>query len=142
MVVGACIVVGLAVGYFWKERVGYRNLRACRTLSPGISLSGLVRELGTPVDKWESLGKQWVSFETPSIMAGMIKAQVDEKTGNVLVLRCFEDGPPTWTIQAVDPAINELNKKIISAVRNLYYRQASGKIEVLVKQFDISDEET
>lgn len=96
---GICIVVGLAAGYYWTERGGYRNLIVCRTLSPGITLSDLARKLGTPMASWKIRNEQWVTFETPSIMAGMIKAQVDEKTGKVLALHCSADAPPTWTVK-------------------------------------------
>lgn len=95
---GIFIVVGLFAAYNWTERGGYRNLIVCRTLSPGITLADLARKLGTPIASWKVRNEEWLAFETPSIMAGMIKAQVDGKKGKVLALHCSADAPPTWTV--------------------------------------------
>ena len=58
----------------------------------------LEKMLGVPTHKYEMKGKIWIEFQTPSIHAGPIRAEIDESTGQVLTLRCYEDGPPTWSI--------------------------------------------
>jgi len=83
--------------YRWIDRDGFENLRTCRRLRPGVTVDGLTAALGQPVHRSEANGETWWHFRTPSIMAGPIAAQVSEPTGRVLVLRCHQDGPPTWT---------------------------------------------
>src|SRR6266849_6414196 len=97
----AAVLIGaplIALGaYCWANRDGFRNLRSCESLKPGITVSGLTAALGQPVHRSAANGQTWWYFRTPSIMAGSIRAQVNEQTGKVLSLRCYEDGPPTWT---------------------------------------------
>ena len=93
----ASAVIGLCA-YAWANREGFRNVRICETLKPGITASGLTAALGQPVHRSNSNGEAWWYFQTPSIMAGPIRAHVSESGGHVVSLRCHEDGPPTWTL--------------------------------------------
>ena len=100
---GFIVVVALTapIGYYrWTERVGFKNVEICQKLQPGITLSDLEQALGASTGSWISKsGARWLTFETPSINAGQIRAEIEEPSGRVLTLRCFEDGPPTWTIK-------------------------------------------
>jgi len=90
-------VIGLGA-YAWANREGFRNVRICETLKPGITASGLTAALGQPVHRSNSNGETWWYFQTPSIMAGPIRAHVSESGRHVVSLHCHEDGPPTWTL--------------------------------------------
>jgi hypothetical protein len=85
------------VAYWWIEREGIRNYTVCKTLKAGISVSELIDRMGEPAGREKSSDGTWFIFRSPSVMAGPIRAQVDESHGKVLVLRCDEEGPPTWT---------------------------------------------
>jgi hypothetical protein len=80
------------------DPVGYRNSKICPTLKAGISITELKKMLGEPISKDKIKGKIWLSFQTPSLQAGPISAEIDESTDQVLTLRCNEDGPSTWSI--------------------------------------------
>jgi len=86
--------VGIGV-YRWMERDAFENLRVCETLRPGITAAELMASLGQPVHRSDAQGETRWYFLTPGIMAGPIEAQIDERTGQVLALRC-QDGPPAW----------------------------------------------
>ena len=104
---GRLLAVGLATlvavpvagigAYRWMNRDGFENLRACQTLRPGVTVAELTASLGQPVHRLDAHGETRWYFLTPSIMAGPIEARINEGTGQVLVLRCHQDGPPNWT---------------------------------------------
>jgi hypothetical protein len=92
------------VAYWWTEWEGIRNYTVCKTLQAGVSVPELIARMGEPIGREKSSDGTWFIFRSPSVMAGPIRARVDESTGKVLVLRCDKDGPPTWTtITGVSP---------------------------------------
>lgn len=91
------IFVGVDTYLRLQEPLAYRNSSVCPKLRPEISLVELKSALGEPVYV-ERKGNDWLYFATPSIHAGAITAEVDLVSEKVIALRCYEDGPPTWTI--------------------------------------------
>jgi hypothetical protein len=87
-----CIGVLATVGYRWANRVGYRNLHICETLSPGVTAAELGAALGAHREVVRD-GETWWYFETPSIEAVQIRAQVNNSMGEVVALYCGEDLP-------------------------------------------------
>lgn len=85
--------IGIGV-YLWTNWEGYRNLGTCKSLKPGIMAPDLTAALGQSIGRSGS----WWYFKTPSIDSGPIRAFVSEPSGKVLELRCYEDGPTTWTL--------------------------------------------
>ena len=79
-------------GHFLINLKGYYNLSACRRLKSGISKKELIEHLGNPVHTLKDEKGIVLLFQTPSIMAGKIRALVDEETDSVTAIRCFEDG--------------------------------------------------
>ena len=105
IVIGCLVLAGVGAvaavdGYLkWQDPVGHRNLKTCSTIKPGASLAELKAVLGEPVDQSTFRGATWLHFQTASIAAGPIRAAVQESTGNVVTLRCNEDGPDTWSLK-------------------------------------------
>ena len=95
-----CAIAAVAViGYLrWQDPVGFRNLKACSTIKAGVSIGELKALLGEPVGTSTSRGMTWLYFQTASIAAGQIGADVQESTGKVVALRCDHDGPDTWSL--------------------------------------------
>ncbi|SRR5258708_3672792 len=94
----AAIAGTATYGYLrWRDPIGFRNLKACKTIKPGVSLAELKAVLGEPVATSTSRGTTWLYFRTASIAAGQIRASVQPSTSKVVALRCSEDGPDTWS---------------------------------------------
>jgi hypothetical protein len=53
-----------------------------------MSISELISEMGDPVAREKTEEGVWLRFRTPGIMTTQISAQVDERNGKVIVLRC------------------------------------------------------
>jgi hypothetical protein len=75
---------------------GYRNLKACAELRPGVTEEDLVRVMGPPERREEAQGVRRLAFHTLRAAAAPISAEVDPATGRVLLLRCRDDEKPTW----------------------------------------------
>jgi hypothetical protein len=84
--------------YYSENPKGFENVELCHGIREGITLSELTAILGDPVHKYEYRGRMIYKFETPAIMAGMIRAEVNESENLVLALWCDEDGPPQFQI--------------------------------------------
>jgi hypothetical protein len=93
----AATVAGSVFALFVGGRIWTRPVRICESIKPGAHLEDLTRRLGQPTPYALPDGK-WYFFRTPSIMAGPMRAAVDEASGQVLTLRCHEDGPATWSL--------------------------------------------
>jgi len=78
---------------------GYRNLKACVKIRPGVGEAELVATLGAPERREEAAGVRLLLFHTLSAAAAPIRAEVDAATGKVLVLRCRDDASPTWSLR-------------------------------------------
>lgn len=93
-----CGVLGVISGAYWlANRQGFENLNSCKNIRHGITYADLKATLGEPVRTWtEANGSNWVTFETPSISAGPIRANVNENRNEVISLYCTEDRPPNW----------------------------------------------
>ena len=104
LVFAAILVTTVLYGWtVWYDRTlreddphGYRNLKACAKLRPGITEDDLVRELGPPENHEEAGGVRKLAFHTLRAAAAPIRAETDAATGRVLVLRCRDDEKPTW----------------------------------------------
>jgi len=96
----ACVSIAVlaAAWHLWSERQGIHNIVECESIRPGATVQDLTAAFGEPTHEWSAQSESWMAFETPSIRAGSIKAQVKEHTGEVLVLFCSEDGPAHWNI--------------------------------------------
>ncbi len=106
VLIGVLIVIAVPVTFYivdiyFLNPLGYKNLKICDELTPGISAEEIIKKLGKPLHKEEDKDNSeyhWISFETPSIMAGLIRARINKSTGAVVTLRCHEDGPASWDI--------------------------------------------
>jgi hypothetical protein len=97
--------LGLYAWTVWYDRslreedpFGYRNLKACGTISPGVVEADLVRALGAPERSDQSGTVRRLFFHTHRAAANPIAAEVDSATGRVLSLRCAGDGKPAWAV--------------------------------------------
>jgi|ERR1051326_1212398 outer membrane protein assembly factor BamE (lipoprotein component of BamABCDE complex) len=98
LVVVSVLTASIYGYYRWQHREGYRNKSACDEIKPGARLSDLINAMGNPMHHETVKGHHWYYFETSSIAPGPISARVEDSTGNVLELRCSEDGPSTWVL--------------------------------------------
>lgn len=78
---------------------GYRNIKACSKIRPGVTEAGLAAALGAPERVEEAGGVRRLSFHTLSAASAPIRADVEAATGRVLELRCRDEGEPTWTLR-------------------------------------------
>ena len=100
----AIVVCTLLYGWsIWYDRslrasdpVGYRNVKTCFDLEPGIVESDLTRALGEPERTEETARMRRLFFHTLGAAAAPVSADVDPATGRVLALRCRDDERPTW----------------------------------------------
>ena len=101
LAVAVIILVALAARwiYYGENPKGFENVKLCHGIREGITLSELTAILGDPVHKYEHNNRMIYKFETPAIMAGMIRAEVIESENLVLALWCDEDGPPQFQIE-------------------------------------------
>lgn len=89
----------------WYERslrrsdpFGYRNVKACEKIAPGVTAAGLAAVLGAPERTEEAGGVRRLFFHTLSEASAPIRADVDAASGRVLGLNCRDDGTPMWTL--------------------------------------------
>jgi len=82
-----------------SDPVGYRNVKTCFDLEPGIAEADLVRALGAPERSEEDGSVRRLTFHTLSAASAPIRAEVDPADGRVLELRCRDDEKPTWTVR-------------------------------------------
>ena|GEM_PF-5154590 len=101
LAIAVIILIALAVWwiYYGENPKGFENVELCHGIHEGVTLSELTAILGDPVHKYEHNNRMIYNFETPSIMAGMIRAEVIEGENLVLALWCDEDGPPQFQIE-------------------------------------------
>ena len=85
-VLGVTGLFGVELLLRWRDPVGYRNLKVCRTLKPGITRDELYKVLGDPVSTVVVRERTLVYFKTASIAATRIHAEIQESTGRVLSL--------------------------------------------------------
>jgi hypothetical protein len=78
---------------------GYRNLKACPKIPPGVGEADLVRTLGAPEQIEQLEGVRHLSFHTHAAASAPIRAEVDPATGRVLALRCPDTEKPTWSLR-------------------------------------------
>lgn len=94
LIVGIVAVLVLLVFY----PVMFPEVRICESLQPGITETDLLGKLGQPYRREQTNDGTWLYFYSHPMASGPIRAKIDS-TGIVLVLRCNEDGPPTWNIE-------------------------------------------
>ncbi len=90
LVVFGCLVL-FSIRYFNKISV-------CSRLKPGITLNDMIERFGSPIDNKAPEPGRWVFFKSTIGAAGPIRVKLDDQD-RVVVLRCNEDGPPTWTLE-------------------------------------------
>jgi len=73
----------------WVHRTGYRNMRVCLELKPGMSSADLQAKLGEPRVVVRA-GETWWYFESPWVAAAPIRALIEVKSGQVVSLNCSE----------------------------------------------------
>jgi hypothetical protein len=78
------------------DAAGYRNVKACTKLRPGITEADLVRIFGAPEGSEERAGVRHLAFHTLAEAASPISADVDAAGGRVLALRCAGAERPAW----------------------------------------------
>jgi hypothetical protein len=99
--IATCLVLfGVTV---WYDRslergdpFGYRNLKLCAKIEPGVDEAALVAALGAPERVEAADGRRRLFFHTLAAASAPIQADVDPATGAVVELRCRDDGKPTW----------------------------------------------
>ena len=114
---GVIAVLGVQAYLRWQDPVGYRNLSSCTTIEAGATLEQLKAVLGEPVATSTSRGMTWLHFRTASIAAGPIRAALQPSTLKVIALRCSEDGPDTWSLEARPASNKPLERAGMSALR-------------------------
>lgn len=93
------VLVIVIIGCLALFSIRYFNkISVCSQLKPGITLADMVERLGPPSSAKSSETGQWVFFESTIGAAGPIRAKVDDHD-RIVVLRCNEDGPPTWSLE-------------------------------------------
>jgi hypothetical protein len=80
-----------------EDPFGYRNLKLCAKIEPGVDEAGIVAKLGAPERAEDVGGVRRLSFHTLAAASAPIQADVDPATGAVVELRCRDDGKPTWS---------------------------------------------
>lgn len=78
---------------------GYRNLKACSKIRPGVDEAGLAAKLGAPEIVETAGGVRRLSFHTLRVATAPIQADVDAASGTVVELRCRDEGKPTWSLR-------------------------------------------
>jgi hypothetical protein len=94
--IGVVVVVLYAIDYSL-----YPNLRACNSLTQGITEPELTSKLGAFTSKDIGNGQMVLYFASHPVAAGPISARINKNTGTVLELRCEDDGAPLWSV--LDP---------------------------------------
>ena len=79
------------------DPAGYRNIKTCLRLKPGIGGDELRAAFGEPTRREPESGGERLEFRTLSAAAAPIRADVDGATGKVRALWCDEDRP-AWRV--------------------------------------------
>jgi hypothetical protein len=80
------------------DPIGYRNVKTCPRLEPGIGEGALKAALGEPTGREPAGSGERLTFRTLSAAAAPIRADVDAATGQVVALWCRGDEQPTWRL--------------------------------------------
>ena len=80
------------------DPVGYRNVKTCFQIGPGITEGELRAALGEPTKREAGSGGERLEFQTLSAAAAPIRADVDTATKKVVALWCRDDDRPTWRV--------------------------------------------
>ena len=80
------------------DPIGYRNLKTCARLEPGLGEGELRAALGEPTRREPARGGERLEFRTLSAAAAPIRADIDGVTGKVVALWCRDDAHPTWQV--------------------------------------------
>ena len=78
------------------DPAGYRNMKTCLGLRPGIGEGELRAALGEPTRREPGSGGERLEFRTLSAAAAPLRADIDGATGKVIALWCRGDDRPTW----------------------------------------------
>lgn len=81
-----------------EDPFGYRNLKACAKIRPGVGEADLVRTFGAPEKREDAGAVRRLFFHTHRAAAAPISADVDTATGRVVELRCPGEDTPTWSL--------------------------------------------
>jgi hypothetical protein len=81
-----------------SDPVGYRNIKTCLRLKPGIGEGELRAALGEPTRRVAEGGGERLEFRTLSAAAAPIRADIEGATRNVAALWCRADDRPTWRV--------------------------------------------
>ena len=80
------------------DPAGYRNMKTCLLLRPGIVEGELRAALGEPTKRGAGSDGDQLEFRTLSAAAAPIRADVDTVTKKVVALWCRDDDRPTWHV--------------------------------------------
>jgi hypothetical protein len=96
------VFMAILIAGAWVLSISYRTawpftsqLRICKSLQAGITEADLVGKLGEPYTREDG---NWFYFHSDPVAAGPIRAKIDSSR-RVVVLRCYEDGAPTWSTE-------------------------------------------
>ena len=78
------------------DPAGYRNLKTCSRLPPGIGEGQLLAALGEPTRRTPSNAGELLEFRTLNVAATPIRAEIDGASRRVLALWCRDDQQPAW----------------------------------------------
>jgi len=78
------------------DPAGYRNMKTCLHLVPGIGEGELRAALGEPTRRTPGNGGERLEFRTLSVAAAPIRADLDVATRKVVALWCRDDDRPAW----------------------------------------------
>jgi len=81
-----------------EDPVGYRNVKTCVRLPPGIGEGELRAALGEPTKIEPATGGTRLEFRTLSAAGAPIRADIDGMTRRVAALWCRDDARPTWRV--------------------------------------------
>jgi len=80
------------------DPVGYRNMKTCTRLGPGLGEGELRAALGEPTRREPAAGGERLEFRTLSAAAAPIRADIDGASRKVIALWCRDDDRPTWQV--------------------------------------------
>lgn len=78
------------------DPIGYRNIKTCLQLRPGIGEGELRAALGEPTRREPGGGGERLEFRSLNVAAAPILADIDHRTAKVVALWCRADDRPTW----------------------------------------------
>ena len=96
------VLYALAVVYDRRlksaDPAGYRNMKTCLRLEPGIGEGELRAALGEPTRREPGSRGERLEFRTLGVAAAPIRADIDGATRKVVALWCRDDDRPTWQV--------------------------------------------